>query len=204
MSIPEALAAILEDSRKAGFLGPGPVQPHVAHALGFARVAGSVPGRVLDLGSGGGLPGLVLAHEWPDATFVLLDSNERRTEFLASAVEALGWGRRVWVLRQRAEEAGREPELRGSFDLVVSRSFGPPATTAECASPFLGVGGRLVVSEPPDEGKDRWPAEGLAMLGLGPAEISDGPPRLATFRQERACPEAYPRTVGRPAKRPLF
>jgi 16S rRNA (guanine527-N7)-methyltransferase len=91
---------------------------------------------------------------------------------------------------------------------VVVRSFGPPAVTAECGAPFLRVGGLLVVSEPPaEEGKaleERWPADGLAPLGLEPAERWTEPFTYHASRQVTPCPDRYPRRVGIPTKRPLF
>jgi 16S rRNA (guanine527-N7)-methyltransferase len=105
--------------------------------------------RILDLGSGGGLPGLVLATEWPACRVVLFDANQRRTDFLRRVVPRLGLTDRVTVVTDRAESGGRDPELRGGFDGVVVRSFGPPAVVAECAAPFLRVDGWLIVSEPP-------------------------------------------------------
>lgn len=197
------LHAVLEEARAWGFLGPGPVADHVAHAEAFAAALDSSPDRALDLGSGGGVPGLVLAGRWPTTCWVLLDSQGRRTGFLAGAVARLGWQDRVQVVRARAEEAGRVPDLRATFDLVTARSFGPPAVTAECAAPFLRVGGRLLVSEPPDEA-DRWPAPGLARLGLALLSPGAESPRLASLAQVNPCPDTYPRPVGRPGKRPLF
>lgn len=195
----------LERARDLGFLGPGSLEPHVAHARGFAAVAGDPPPElVLDLGSGGGLPGLVLLALWPRTRGVLLDSNERRTAFLAEAVAALGWGDRVVVVRARAEQAGRDPTLRGRVPLVVSRGFGPPPVVAECAAPLLHVGGRLVVSEPP-EGDSRWPKAPLAELGLVAEALVVVPEgRFQALRQVAACPERYPRRVGVPGKRPLW
>lgn len=197
------LLAVLEEARSWGFLGPGPVADHVAHAEAFAAAVSLPPDRALDLGSGGGVPGLVLAGRWPTTRWVLLDSQERRTAFLAGAVARLGWQDRVQVVRARAEEAGRDPDLRAAFDLVTARSFGPPAVTAECAAPFLRVGGHLLVSEPP-EAVDRWPAAGLAPLGLEVVGVRTGAHRMAALEQITGCPDSYPRAVGRPAKRPLF
>jgi 16S rRNA (guanine527-N7)-methyltransferase len=199
-----------------GFLGPGPVDTHIDHARGFAIGLDAPPGRFLDLGSGGGVPGLVLALDWPDADAVLLDSSERRCAFLREAVERLGLDGRVDVVRQRAEEAGRSPTLRGAFDLVVARSFGPPAVTAECAAPFLRVAGHLVVSEPPSDfatatatatartGADRWPPDALAQLGLAPDAAWREPYAYQSLIQHSPCSDRYPRRVGQPAKRPLF
>jgi 16S rRNA (guanine527-N7)-methyltransferase len=143
---------------------------------------------------------------WPASSWVLLDSAERRCAYLVEAVERMAIGDRVAVVRQRAEEAGREPALRSAFDLVVARSFGPPAVSAECAAPFLRVGGRFVMSEPPlDDPPDRWPTAGVAQLGLA---RTDSPPEarhhFAAFTQQTLCPDRYPRRTGMPAKRPLF
>jgi 16S rRNA (guanine527-N7)-methyltransferase len=201
--VEQRLLEVLDRSRALGFLGPGPVERQRAHAAAWSTL---LPHRaaVLDLGSGGGLPGLPLAVARTDLSFVLLDANQQRGRFLDEAVDALELGERVRVVVARAEEAGRS-DLRGSFDRVVSRSFAPPAVTAECAAPFLRVGGALLVSEPPGSGGERWPAEGVALLGLEAGALH----RLddATVRellQRRPCPERFPRAVGRPAKRPLF
>lgn len=200
------LHGVLAEARDQGFLGPGPVDGHIEHAAGFLQAVGEpAPSRVVDLGSGGGIPGLALALAWPSAAVCLLDSSERRTGFLTDAVRRLGLDSRVVVAHTRAEEAGRDPRWRGRADLVVARSFGPPAVTAECAAPLLEVGGRLVVSEPPEGGGGRWPAEPLATLGLRPTgRFEQAFCRFQVLRQEEACPETFPRRVGSPAKRPLF
>lgn len=195
------LVAVLEEARDLGFLGPGPVEVHLDHARAYLAILDGTFGEALDLGTGGGVPGLVLAAERPDLGWTFLDAIARRTAFLERAVASLGLA--VTVLTGRAEEAGRRPELRGRHAAVVARSFAAPAVTAECAAPFLAVGGRLVVSEPP-EGGDRWPAGGLAELGLGPMTTLAGPPSLAVGIMTRTCPERYPRRTGVPAKRPLW
>lgn len=196
-----SVVGVLEEARGLGFLGPGPVEPHIAHALGFAAAFSVPPGRFVDLGSGGGVPGLVLAELWPDSRAVLLDSMERRTGFLAAAIDALGWGERIEVVRDRAEVYGREH--RSEFDAVVARGFAPPPVTAECAAPLLRVGGLLVVSEPPEEAA-RWPAESVAELGLEGLGSVQTEARYQVLRQITLCPEKYPRRVGVPGKRPLW
>lgn len=162
------------------------------------------PARALDLGSGGGVPGLVLARVWPDSTWVLLDAHTRRTAFLTEAVEQLGLTGRVVVHNGRAEEAGRSPELRASFDLVTARGFGPPAVTAECAAPLLRVGGLLVCSEPPGAPDDRWPGEPLAQVGLRTDGVLVDPVAIRRLVAVDECPSRFPRRVGVPGKRPLF
>ena len=199
------LPSLIGEAQQHGFVGPGPVERAIAHARGFADGLAAPPARFLDLGSGGGLPGLVLATLWPSASATLLDANKRRCTFLSKAVDELGLTDRVSVVFSRAEDAGRMPDLRGAFDLVAARSFGPPAVTAECAAPFLRPAGHLVVSEPPDS-DDRWPADGMLILGLHPADswTTPLPAHFRSFVQAVPCPERYPRRVGIPSKRPLF
>jgi 16S rRNA (guanine527-N7)-methyltransferase len=193
------LTAVLERAQRLGFLGPGPVGVHLEHAQAFAAEV-EAPGRALDLGSGGGVPGLVLAIGWPESGWVLLDANTRRAAFLEAAIADLGLVDRVAVVCERAERAARSPEWRSKFDLVVARSFGAPAVTAECAVGFLRLGGVLVVSEPPTD-EDRWRAGPLMELGL----LDRG--RIGAVRkleQMSAVPDRFPRRVGIPAKRPLW
>ncbi|HEX3979860.1 MAG TPA: RsmG family class I SAM-dependent methyltransferase, partial [Acidimicrobiales bacterium] len=194
-------------------LGPGPLDPQIRHAQGFSVIAHRAspegPARLVDLGSGGGLPGLVVATEWPGVTMTLLEANGRRAAFLRRAVERLGLEHRVSVLEERAEDGGREPGLRASFDGAMARSFGRPAVVAECAAPLLRLGGWLLVSEPPrsdeDEGQDgRWPAEPLGQLGLAPDEVVHEGFEYRLLCQVGACPERFPRRNGVPAKKPLF
>ena len=207
----DALVSVLEEARRLGFLGPGPVEGHLDHAAGYAAAlaaeAGAEwqPARAADLGSGAGLPGLPLAVRFPETAWTLVEASVRRAAFLRAAVGDLELGRRVTVVEERAEVVGRTPGCRGRFDLVVARSFGPPAVLAECAAPLLRVGGWAVVSEPPGGEPGRWPAEGLAPLGLAPgAAVQAGGAAYQVLRQERLCPERWPRRVGIPAKRPLF
>jgi 16S rRNA (guanine527-N7)-methyltransferase len=212
---PTALHELLAEARAAGFLGPGPLERQVHHAEGFAAIArglaGARPASLIDLGSGGGLPGLVVAIGWPDATMALLEANGRRAAFLRRAVNRLGLASRVSVLEDRAEVSGRQEGLRAAFDGVLARSFGRPAVVAECAAPFLKMGGWLVVSEPPraeeeeqEQEGSRWPPDPLRQLGLEPTEVVHEDFEYRTLRQVAQCPERYPRRNGIPAKRPLF
>ncbi len=163
---------------------------------------------MLDLGAGGGVPGLVLLAALPQLTVTLLEANQRRCQFLMDCIEQAGWSARASVVEARAEEAARLPGLRHQYDGVVSRSFGSPAVTAECAAPFLRVSGVLVVSEPPEElaAEDRWPAAPLAELGLlrRLVDLPSGSARFAVFSAVALCPARFPRRVGVPTKRPLF
>jgi 16S rRNA (guanine527-N7)-methyltransferase len=223
------LTEVLEDARLRGLVGEGPIPEQVTHSLGFlaafravvagfgeqlGEVANSAPAHWMDLGSGGGLPGLVLASRWTQSQGVLLDARARSVAFLSEAVAKLGWDERVVVIQARAEEAGRDPDLRGRFDLVVARSFGPPAVTAECAAPFLRSGGHLIVAEPPpspgeqrldeDDASVRWPATTLRVLGQQPLQRWRGRFGYQVIRQVEPCSQRFPRRVGTAQKRPLY
>jgi 16S rRNA (guanine527-N7)-methyltransferase len=188
------------------------VEAHLEHAAGFAeavargcRPSPTSPTRAADLGSGGGVPALPLALVLPASQWVLIEAGVRRAAFLRSAVAGLGLGDRVEVVEDRAEVVGRSPTHRGRLDLVVARSFGPPAVVAECAAPLLALGGCAVVSEPPGGVPARWPVAGLAELGMVPGpSLTIGAGTFQVLHQERPCPDRYPRRVGVPVKRPLF
>lgn len=203
------LELLLIDARRLGFLGPGPVADQITRSLAFAAVTGDpLDELAVDLGSGGGLPGLVLALRWPSTKWLLIDSNARRATWLQKATEELGVSSRVDVRCERAELTGRS-KWRQTAGLVTARSFGVPAATAECAAPLLRVGGRLLVADPPEREAERWPKAGLAELGLQlaftEAVVTDaGPVSISGILSTESCPPRYPRRVGIPFKRPLF
>jgi 16S rRNA (guanine527-N7)-methyltransferase len=198
------LLAVLEESRRLGHIGPGALDAQIERSLALCAAFTTAPvGPIVDLGSGGGLPGLVMAAAWPDSSWLLVDGRALRARFLSWAVAELGWDGRIEVVGDQAERVGRGP-WRARGEAAIARGFGPPAVTAECAAPLLRTGGTLVVTEPPGGRRDRWPAEGLAQLGLEPARSVVEPVAYQVLRQQQPCPDRYPRRVGVPAKRPLF
>jgi 16S rRNA (guanine527-N7)-methyltransferase len=223
----ESLELVLAEARQLGFLGPGPLAQQVRHAKGFVMVARplfvttSTP-RLVDMGAGGGLPGLVVAQQWPEVSLVLLEANERRSTFLRRVVDRLEFADRVSILQERAEICGRDPEWRATFDGAIARSFGRPAVLAECAAPLLKPGAWVVVSEPPTstqvttshaparpgppgtEAAERWPAGALRQFGLDPGQLLHAEFDYQLLRQVEICPERFPRRNGVPAKKPLF
>ena len=202
------LPRALEESRARGFLGPKAIEPHFTHSLGFALCwedrTDTPPGSFLDLGSGGGLPGLFLLERW-GCRAVFTDSMVKRAKFLEEVLAWDGAPDGGSVITGRVEEIAKVEELVEAFDLVTARSFGPPAVTAECGAQFLKIGGVMIVSEPPDDNvSDRWDDKGLAALGL----ISEGRERheaaYQVLKKVEGTPLEYPRSVGTPRKRPLF
>jgi 16S rRNA (guanine527-N7)-methyltransferase len=209
MISPDDLVPVLERAREAGFLGPGPVVAHLRHSEGFAVAAEDALGRrprtFADLGTGGGIPGLVLAMRWPDAPGALVEVGRRRAAFLRESVVELGLANRVEVLEERGEAVGQLSLYREQVELVTARSFAAPSVTAEIAAGIVSIHGVVVVSEPPEHDAQRWPATGLEALGFGPAETTEiGVAHFAVLTKTAGTPSRYPRSVGRPAKRPLW
>jgi hypothetical protein len=201
----------LSRSFDLGFLGSMPIEDQIDHGLGFVviieAVLGRPPSSVIDLGTGGGVPGLVLVSCWPDTRVVLIDASERRTSFLQETLDSWLGPSGAEVIRGRAEELGRLTALREKCEAVTSRSFGIPALAAECGSSFLALDGTMVVSEPPEvETEDRWPSQGLALVGLQSAGASRVADRFGyqVLRKASAIDGRFPRRVGIPVKRPLF
>lgn len=201
---PLSLEASLLRQRARRVLGPANLTSIRAHSRAFAVAAACVPSVVIDLGSGGGVPGLILAVEdWDRASLTLLDASRRRCTYLELEVAALGLTDRVEVHWGRAEAVGHGWG-RGRADVVVARSFGPPSRVAECAAPLLAVKGALVVSDPPGGGM-RWSADGLARLGMeAEATVTVGGFTFTRLRQGDVCGEEFPRPASAQRRRPLF
>lgn len=116
------------------------------HLLNCAAVAELIPlgASVVDVGSGAGLPGIVLAVARPDLTVVLVEPLARRTAFLAEAVATLGLDGAVTVLRARAEECVRGPLAVTPADVVTARAVAPLDRLTGWCLPLTALGGRLL------------------------------------------------------------
>ena len=205
----EHLLRILAAAQSQGFLGPGAPAEHLRHARGFAEAAARylevASVRFADLGTGGGVPGLVLAACWPEATGTLVESSTRRCAALSRWVGELGMQDRLQVLAGRAEVLAHDPSIREQYDLTTARSFARPCVTAEIATGFVRVGGLLVVSDPPEPAPSRWPPAALESLGLGPAVVvvAQGA-HYACLRKVRRAASDQPRQGAGARKRPLW
>lgn len=152
----------LRRAQRFGFLGSRPIPEAIAHARRFVDALADVRGSVVDLGSGGGLPGLVLAVDRPDLSIALVDRRQKRTDFLEQATARLGVGDRVSVHCGDARQFATEHA--DSFDAVTARGFGPPEMTLRIAAQCRSSGGLIVISEPPSG--DRWDDDLVISLGL--------------------------------------
>lgn len=204
MSLPQ-LTAVLERAQTLGHIGPGEIMSYIDHARSHLAVAAPGDGtHWCDLGSGGGLPGLVVAVERPDIRLTLLDRSSGRVEFLEQALGELGVIDTVDLVEGDAAELAHNDAYRGTFDGVFCRSFGPPSVSAECAIGFLRVNGWLVVSEPPVASTKRWSLTELQKLGFDDVEMIEGPPRFAKLTVVTPPGPDVPRTWKRITKKPLF
>ncbi len=205
----ERILAVLSGPLLRHYLGPGNPADHLEHALAFAEVVvaaiGQPPERFADLGTGGGVPGLVLAGTWEASAAVLIESSRRRCSALERAVLELGMATRVTVAEGRAEGRAHEASLRERFEAVTARGFARPAPTAEIATGFVAVGGVVVVSDPPEPDPNRWPEAELESLGLGPAVGREARGlHFSVMRKVGPAPPDVPRPIGRPTKRPRW
>lgn len=200
-----ALAAALERAQRAGWIGSGPVDRHIRHAQAFLRAFPEPCATAADLGSGGGLPGLVLALDTPDTRWTLIDASVRRVDDLARAVRELDIGGRAEVVHGRAEQLAHDERFREHFEVVVARLFGPPAVTAEIAAGLVAPGGRVVVSDPPTASGDRWPAAPLAELGLRRRpDPEPAPVSLTVLDKFAPVPASVPRVGAGLYRRPRW
>lgn len=173
---------------------------HIVEALHLSRTLRIAEGSALiDVGSGPGIPGLVIAVARPDVRVTLLDSDSHKTGFLTHVAGVLGLAALV-VVNQRAEEAAHDPGLREQFDIATARALAPPAVLCELTLPFVRVGGivaALVVDAPVVA---REAAAAAAQLGGGDPEARSG---VLLVRKSARTPARYPRRPGVPARRPL-
>ena len=145
----------LGEARRIGMLGARPIDEVIDHSLGFVEALPSAVRTVIDLGSGGGDPGLVIAVARPDLQVTLVDRRAKRTDFLARMVGRLNLGDRVEVWEADvADLPQRHPDQR--WDAVTCRGFGSPEYTLRLAAPLVAPGGVVLVSEPPNSDGSRW------------------------------------------------
>lgn len=199
------LDRIFERAQEQGLLGRATSpRREWLHAVAIARQL-TDPGesRCVDLGTGAGLPGLVLAACWPATRWLLTDRRLRSESFVPWAIGVLDIAERATFVRGDVAELAREPALAGGFDVVVARAFGPPPVTAECATAFLAVGGRLVVSEPEDEVGARWPEMPLARLGLA-VQASGADPSFVELVKVAPHEDRFPRRLAAMQRNPLY
>lgn len=203
-----ASAALMSEAALADVL-----RGHVLDSLTLLpliRNAGLHEGRLVDVGTGGGFPGLVLAIAEPALRVLLVDATRRKTEYLERAAAELAL--EVDVLHARAEDAAHDPALREAFDVAVCRALGPWPVVLELTLPFCRAGGVLLGQRGADAPAEAGAhTQAAALLGGQVVEVEHvgvgvGLERRHVIVVEKTAPtpERYPRKAGIPAKRPLI
>lgn len=175
-----ALLDVLTSIRERGAIGEASLPDAIAHAT---RFVGGLPdgADVVDLGSGGGLPGLVIAVRRPDLRLTLVERRASRADLLRRAVSRLDLRERVDVLAADVRDVARGGR---TFGAVTARSFAAPLVFAQLAAPLCRPGGVALVSEPPPDGTrdragdERWPSAELTRLGWEDGGVTEGIRRL--------------------------
>lgn len=150
------LAEALRIAQRLGVISATDLDREITHCERFAALVPRETVSLLDLGSGGGLPALVVAVLRPEIQMTLIERREKRADILRRQVARLNLGSRTQVICADTESHRVTGELAGHFDAVTARSFGSPEQTARAASHYLKLGGVLLVSEPPRSRGDRW------------------------------------------------
>lgn len=187
------LEAVLAEAQRIGLIGPGDLRAATDQARLFAAALPETARRVVDVGSGGGLPGLVVLVERPDVHVTMVDRKERSCDALRRAVRRLGATERATVVHADLETLGHDPAWRGQFDAATARGVAPPAEVAELVLPLVRAGGVLIVSVAGSG--EAWPPAGLARLD---AVVRDRSPGLIVV-QAGECPDEFPRKRRRPS-----
>ncbi len=165
--------------------------------------------RVIDVGTGGGFPGVPLAIVFPEKEFVLMDSLAKRLAVVESVCRELSIAN-VTVVHARAEDLGRNAAHREAYDLCVSRAVANLRTLSEYCLPLVRTGGSFLAyktesaREEADDAGKAIAILGGRVSGIEPAPVPDGEGHLIIrVRKEKETPKKYPRKAGVPGKNPL-
>ncbi len=162
----EGLIRIFSAAQRIGALGTQPVKDMISHACAFTDALPLSVRTCVDLGSGAGVPGLVIAIARPEVQLTLVDRRSKRTDALQRAVKALGIEQQVSVVCADVESFVLTANIKHSFDAACARGFGPPEFTLQWSAELVKAGGVIVVSEPPPGSPDRWQGMNLSALGV--------------------------------------
>jgi 16S rRNA (guanine527-N7)-methyltransferase len=163
--------------------------------------------KIVDVGSGGGLPGLPLKIVRPDLELTLIEADQDKAAFLVHACAQLGL-EGVEVVARRAEDAGHDPLLREAFDVAVARALAPLPVLVELCLGLVRVGGRLLAQK--TEGEETSAAErAIEVMGGSLTAVHASPSgarragTVVVIEKVRPTPAAYPRRPGVPNRKPL-
>ena len=185
------------------------VDKHFVDSLMLSRVLDvSRIHKLIDIGTGGGFPGIPLKIMYPHMSVVMLDSVGKKIDFVNEVIEKLDL-KDVCALHVRAEDMARDRKHREKYDVCVSRAVANMTVLTEYCLPFVRVGGFFVAYKGDDRPEELAAAEkSVKVLGGKPMEFDRfslfGMGRcLVKIRKDRKTPMQYPRKAGMPAKAPI-
>jgi 16S rRNA (guanine527-N7)-methyltransferase len=184
----------------------------LASTIRSAQDGPGQPGlQLIDVGTGGGFPGLALAIALPGARLTLVDSVQRKIEAVRAMAAALGLEDRLEFCSDRIETLGRSKPWRGRYDWALARAVAPAPVVAEYLVPLLKPTGQALLYRGQWSSDDQQQLTAAAALLKARVSAVEGTELPAGRGQRHAislspiapCPMRYPRAVGLPAKQPL-
>ncbi|MEZ4521126.1 MAG: 16S rRNA (guanine(527)-N(7))-methyltransferase RsmG [Thermomicrobiales bacterium] len=178
----------------------------IAESLAIVPLLPDGEQRILDVGTGGGIPGIPLAIALPDARIHLLDSTAKKLAALEEIAERIGLSNLEFI-HGRAEDVARDPSRRGCYTIVVARAVAQLATLVEYTLPFLQPGGVAIFPKGErvqDELRDASTAIttlGGRLIDVFVSPVNDA--RFVRIEQAQLSPRSYPRKPGIPARQPI-
>ncbi len=185
------LEALVETPGLTSLHGEEARRVHLDENLAAVEVVRRFEGSIVDVGSGGGAPGIPLAVALPEREVTLLESNRRKCAFLER------WARELPNVRVICGRAEEQPV--DVWGLAVAKALAPPAVAAEWCLPLVAPGGAAILFVGPSAQAERV-ASVAEQLG---AKLADGPPGLLVLRKVAPTPPGFPRRPGVARKRPL-
>ena len=198
----DRLAEVFQAGQRFGWIGHASPESILGQTDGFVgAVELAELTRLVELGSGGGVPGLVIAARLPDLELVCIEADQRRVDHLWWAVNFLELESRVSVVHGRAEDLAHDPAHRGVFDGCIARSFAPLPVTVEVAAGFLRIGGRCIVSRAISSLAGPSFDRGLRLVGQADCSTAAD---LYVGIQVDLAPARYPRSEKSSRREPLW
>lgn len=186
---------------------------HFADSLSFGILAKDIclnsEKTLLDIGIGGGFPGVPIIIAYPQLKLCAVDSVGKKTEFISKLSQEIGISDRITVLNSRAEDLIKDPLMQSSFDISVSRAVSKLNVILEYTLPFVKVGGYFAAykaktfQEEIDEAKNALSVLGGEVVKIADYTLSDEERKIILIKKIKPTPEKYPRKTGIPKKTPL-